>query len=489
MADPILYVGDSIDIKQIVNESDKKIDAVQNGMIALNALSDSANKYSAVIIEDQLPLMDPSNLIKQLEHYSKTPIIAIVRSDKRRSEILTDFENGLSGWFEPKKSSIEHFNDLLDSCNTFINFSRGLNKNHRLQINSHGLGTILGVSDSMQKIYTLLLQIQEKDVITILYGESGTGKNLTAKFMHDTSKRNKKPLISVNCPAIPSELLESELFGHEKGSFTGADEKKDGKFLVANGGTIFLDEIGDMSTSLQAKILRVLESGEIERVGGAETHTVNVRVISATNQDLNEKIKEGKFREDLFHRINVFPVTLPPLRERKVDIPLLTYAIFKTLKKKHNLGVQYIGPKAIDRLIDYSWPGNVRELENTLERALLICNNKYLTEKDLGSVLDEKETAIGSQKEIVTIEAESQDPIEINQQSTNTAHEPSKIETVVEQVSTPRIATLKEIEMEAIKSSVERNKWNMTTTAEELGISRMTLYRKLEQYGLRSKEQ
>ena len=489
MTDPILYVGDSLDIKQIINESSKKIDAVQNGMIALNALSDSANKYSAVIIEDQLPLMDPSNLIKQLEHYSKTPIIAIVRSDKRRSEILNDFENGLSGWFEPKRSSIEHFNDLLDSCNTFINFSRGLNKNHRLQINSHGLGTILGVSDSMQKIYTLLLQIQEKDVITILYGESGTGKNLTAKFMHDTSKRNKKPLISVNCPAIPSELLESELFGHEKGSFTGADEKKDGKFLIANGGTIFLDEIGDMSTSLQAKILRVLESGEIERVGGAETHTVNVRVISATNQDLNEKIKEGKFREDLFHRINVFPVTLPPLRERKVDIPLLTYAIFKTLKKKHNLSVSYIGPKAIDRLIDYSWPGNVRELENTLERALLICNNKYLTEKDLGSVLDEKETAIESQKEPVKNEIVDKDLKEINTPSVNETHHSSNIETVIEQVSTQKIATLKEIEMEAIKSSVERNKWNMTTTAEELGISRMTLYRKLEQYGLRSKEQ
>ena len=488
MTDPILYVGDSLDIKQIINESNKKIDAVQNGMIALNALSDSANKYSAVIIEDQLPLMDPSNLIKQLEHYSKTPIIAIVRSDKRRSEILNDFENGLSGWFEPKRSSIEHFNNLLDSCNTFINFSRGLNKNHRLQINSHGLGTILGVSDSMQKIYTLLLQIQEKDVITILYGESGTGKNLTAKFMHDTSKRNKKPLISVNCPAIPSELLESELFGHEKGSFTGADEKKDGKFLVANGGTIFLDEIGDMSTSLQAKILRVLESGEIERVGGAETHTVNVRVISATNQDLNEKIKEGKFREDLFHRINVFPVTLPPLRERKVDIPLLTYAIFKTLKKKHNLNVSYIGPKAIDRLIDYSWPGNVRELENTLERALLICNNKYLTEDDLGSVLDEKETAIEAQKEPVTIEAGDQGLTGVNETSINEPNNSSNTETIVEQASTPKIATLKEIEMEAIKSSVERNKWNMTTTAEELGISRMTLYRKLDQYGLRSKE-
>jgi len=489
MTDPILYVGDSSDVKKVLVECNKKIDAVQNGMIALNALSDSENKYSAVIIEDQLPLMDPSNLIKQLEHYSKTPVIAIIRSDKRRSEILNDFENGLSGWYEPKGSSVEHFNNLLDSCNTFINFSRGLNKNHRTQINSHGLGTILGVSDSMQKIYTLLLQIQEKDVITILYGESGTGKNLTAKFMHDTSKRNKKPLISVNCPAIPSELLESELFGHEKGSFTGADEKKDGKFLVANGGTIFLDEIGDMSTSLQAKILRVLESGEIERVGGAETHTVNVRVISATNQDLNEKIKEGKFREDLFHRINVFPVTLPPLRERKVDIPLLTYAIFKTLKKKHNLGVSYIGPKAIDRLIDYSWPGNVRELENTLERALLICNNKFLTEEDLGSVLDEKETVIEAQKETVESHINDQDQDKIA--STNIDETLIKNEDLTKtgRISSTKIATLKEIEMEAIKSSVERNKWNMTTTADELGISRMTLYRKLEQYGLRGKEQ
>ena len=478
--DTILYVGDSYDVKEVLAGSNRRIDAVQNGMIALNALSDSANKYSAVIIEDQLPLMDPSNLIKQLEHYSKTPVIAIVRSDKRREEILTDFENGLSGWFEPKGSSIEHFNELLDSCSTFINFSRALSKNHRLQINSHGLGTILGVSDSMQKIYTLLLQIQEKDVITILYGESGTGKNLTAKFMHDTSKRSKKPLISVNCPAIPSELLESELFGHEKGSFTGADERKDGKFLIANGGTIFLDEIGDMSTSLQAKILRVLESGEIERVGGAETHTVDVRVISATNQDLNEKIKDGKFREDLFHRINVFPVTLPPLRERKVDIPLLTYAIFKALKKKHNLGVTYIDPKAIDRLIDYSWPGNVRELENTLERALLICNNKYLTEDDLGSVLDEKEKNIEPEKQA---QAEK-----VTEDAVNTDTSPSELQPQAAETQVTKIATLKEIEMEAIKSSVERNKWNMTTTAEELGISRMTLYRKLEQYGLRSKD-
>ena len=469
--DTILYVGDSHDIKELLYESGRKIDPVQNGMIALNAVSESQNRYQAVIIENDLPLMDPSNLIKQIKHYTKIPMITVVRTDKRRNEILHDFQAGLSGWFEPNKSSIENFNMLLENCAGFHQFTNGLSKTQRSQITPHGLGSILGISETMQKIYNLLLQIQEKDVITILYGESGTGKNLTAKFMHDTSRRSKKPLISVNCPAIPSELLERELFGHEKGSFTGADERKDGKFLIANGGTIFLDEIGDMSSSLQAKILRVLESGEIERVGGAETHQVNVRVISATNQDLQTKIKEGKFRQDLFHRINVFPVTLPPLRDRKVDIPLLTYAIFRELKHKHNLPMTYIGPKALDRLMDYPWPGNVRELENTLERALLICNNKYLRAKDIEDVLSEKQ--------------DMELPVEVTTETIRS--DGPAVEPEISEPLSGRIMNLKEIEKEAIKNSVERNKWNMTITAEELGISRMTLYRKLEQYGLRNK--
>ena len=469
--DTVLYVGDSNDIKELIYESGRKIDPVQNGMIALNAVSESHNRYQAVIIENELPLMDPSALIKQIRHYSTIPMITVIRSDKRRSEILHDFQAGLLGWFEPKKSSIENFNRLLENCAGFNQFTNGLNKPQKSQFTPHGLGSILGISESMQKIYNLLLQIQEKDVITILYGESGTGKNLTAKFMHDTSRRSKKPLISVNCPAIPSELLESELFGHEKGSFTGADERKDGKFLIANGGTIFLDEIGDMSSSLQAKILRVLESGEIERVGGAETHQVNVRVISATNQDIQSKIKEGKFRQDLFHRINVFPLTLPPLRDRKADIPLLTYSIFRDLKHKHNLSMTYIGPKALDHLIDYSWPGNVRELENILERALLICNNKYLSAKDIDGVLKENQNIeLPAEKSSDIIQ--SDDPVAEHKLSDPV---PGKI------------MNLKEIEKEAIKYSVERNKWNMTITAEELGISRMTLYRKLEQYGLRNK--
>ena len=238
----------------------------------------------------------------------------------------------------------------------------------------------------MIQSYRFLSQIMNKDVTTLLLGESGTGKNLAARTLHQTGLRRDKPFIHVNCPAIPSELLESELFGHEKGSFTGADERRDGKFLAANSGTIFLDEIGDMSPSLQAKILRVLESGEIERVGGAETHKVDVRIISATNQDLETKIQQGTFRQDLYHRINVFPISLPSLRDRPEDIPTTAFSILHALSKKHNTDVKYISPEGIKLLTEYSWPGNIRELENSLERIVLISDKEILGQKEIESI-------------------------------------------------------------------------------------------------------
>ena len=361
--DTILYVGDSQDIKELLYESGRKIDPVQNGMIALNAVSESQNRYQAVIIENDLPLMDPSNLIKQIKHYTKIPMITVVRTDKRRNEILHDFQAGLSGWFEPNKSSIENFNMLLENCAGFHQFTNGLSKTQRSQITPHGLGTILGISETMQKIYNLLLQIQEKDVITILYGESGTGKNLTAKFMHDTSRRRKKPLISVNCPAIPSELLESELFGHERGAFTGATEAKIGRFERAEGGSIFLDEIGELNPSIQVKLLRVIQTREIERLGGTELKKVDVRIIAATHVDLENAVAQGHFREDLFYRLNVFPIYAPPLLDRKSDILLLSDSFLEKYARKHSKEMKRISTPAIDMLMRYHWPGNVRELE------------------------------------------------------------------------------------------------------------------------------
>ena len=212
--------------------------------------------------------------------------------------------------------NIDRLVELLNSAKRFNKFKKQAPKTSLRHFSGRGFEKIVGYSKKMLDVYHLLSQIKTKDVTTILYGESGTGKNLMARTLHNISLRRDRPNIAVNCPAIPSELLESELFGHEKGSFTGAVERKDGKFLAANSGTIFLDEIGDMSPSLQAKVLRVLESGEIERVGGAETIRVDVLIISATNQDLEKRIENGEFRQDLYHRINVFPITVPPLRDR-----------------------------------------------------------------------------------------------------------------------------------------------------------------------------
>ena len=269
------------------------------------------------------------------------------------------------------------------------------------------------------------------------------------------------------------------MFGHEKGAFTGAVERKDGKFLAANSGTIFLDEIGDMSSSLQAKVLRVLESGEIERVGGTETIKVDVRIISATNQPLDNKIQEGSFRQDLYHRINVFPITIPPLRDRKVDIIPTAMTILKNLKKKHKISVNFIENSAMEKLLEYDWPGNVREMENTLERIVLIHDKPVITEGEILSILNENKDSLTpniSKIEKQEIKTESS----IEKEDDYPAYNTSTRETIDAESK----MTLKELEKIAILAGLKRTNWNMSTTAQQLGISRMTLYRKLDQHNI-----
>lgn len=452
-------------------------------MIAIGAVQ--AGDYDCIIIEDTLPLMSVSRLIDEfVSMETKVPVISIVRSNERKSNFLDDFGHGLYGWFEPDMGSAEELVHLIESAKTFHEFIKITDKKDKRYLTPVGYKNLVGISNNMLSIYRLMIQIRRKDVTTLLTGESGTGKNVAAKTLHLTGIRRDKPVISVNCPAIPSELLESELFGHEKGSFTGAIDKKDGKFLAANGGTIFLDEIGDMSPTLQAKILRVLESGEIERVGGTQTIRVDVRVISATNQKLEQKIKEGFFREDLYHRINVFPISLPPLRERKDDIPATAMAILKKHVKKYNSVSRFICYEGIKLLKSYNWPGNVREMENLLERVVLLCENKIITDKDILPLLpkndDDEQIKISEKSTIATPSNNEEQEI-----AKNKPIDSNLVNTNLNDNEERPIITLKELEHSAIVEGLKRTKWNLSLTAQQLGISRMTLYRKIDQHGLK----
>jgi transcriptional regulator with GAF, ATPase, and Fis domain len=257
----------------------------------------------------------------------------------------------------------------------------------------------MGVSPSIQELLHLLELVAPTDTTVLLLGETGTGKELAARALHANSPRGDKPLVVVNCAALPEPLLESELFGHEKGAFTGAAGRKEGRFLMAHRGTLFLDEVGELSLATQAKILRVLQSREFEPLGSNRTLGVDVRIIAATNRDLEKEVRAGRFREDLFYRLNVFPITLPPLRERREDLPLLAAHFLKRYSEKHHKEIKVLAPEVMHSFQYYGWPGNIRELENVLERGVILCQTDTLTLKELPPALQEFVFRPGAQEE------------------------------------------------------------------------------------------
>ena len=254
----------------------------------------------------------------------------------------------------------------------------------RRELKNHfNIHNMVGTSNAMKEVYRLIEQVSNSNATVLLRGESGTGKDLVAHAIHYNSLRTDKPFVKVNCTALPDTLLESELFGHEKGAFTGASERKLGRFERAHGGTLFLDEIGDFSLNLQVKLLRIIQFKEFERVGGLETIKTNVRIVVATHKNLEEQIKEGLFREDLYYRINVFPIYMPPLRDRKDDIMLLADYFLEKIVAENNKDISRISTPAIEMLTRYHWPGNIRELENCIERAVLLCNDDVIRSEHL----------------------------------------------------------------------------------------------------------
>ena len=333
----------------------------------------------------------------------------------------------------------------------------------RIEVERSQRGALIGNSAGMQRVRGMIEKVSETDATVLVRGESGTGKELVARELHEkNSVRSQGPFVAVNCAALPSELIESELFGHEKGAFTGAAARRQGKFEQANGGTLFLDEIGDMSANVQAKLLRALEERRIERLGGNESIPVDVRIVSATHRPLEQEIAAGNFRADLFYRLRVMTIDIPPLRDRREDIPLLAETFTRAAAERYGLPLRQVAQSALRRLVDYDWPGNVRELKNTIERAAIMADGEELRSQDLPD-------------EIVTVPG-------LGSISTD------KADSTEGGLSVPFTAEFredrKEFERRYISRCLEHTQGNVTKAAEILGMHRQSLQHKLRQLGL-----
>jgi transcriptional regulator with PAS, ATPase and Fis domain len=317
-----------------------------------------------------------------------------------------------------------------------------------------GFHDIIGQSRKMREVFSLVQKVADCDSTILLNGETGTGKGMVARAIHQNSRRINKPFISINCGAIPENLLESELFGHVRGAFTGATSSKQGKFELADGGTILLDEIGDMSSDLQVKVLKVLEEGEFEQVGGSKTIKVDVRIIAATHRDLSEEVQKGNFREDLYYRLYVIPMMLPSLRDRKSDIPYLISHFMEQSNKKNNRNVEDITEEALGMMMSYAWPGNVRELKNMMERLVVLKVDGKLTVQDLP---DELKT--GCKLDPSTTIEISDEGICLN-------------------------SAVTEFEKALILQSLEKTKWVKNKAAKLLHLNRTTLVEKIKRHHL-----
>ena len=453
MKDPkykILHVDDEVafhaPVNALINARGHDVDSVDGGVQAINILQ--KNHYDLVLLDINMPQVNGMEVLDFIkEKYPSTEVIMLTGITDLKMAVQCMHSGAFYYLTKPFVSdelihivsrALEHRKLLLENTIMRSQLSRIFR-----------FDKVIGTSDAMRKVIETAEHVAPTNSTVLIQGASGTGKDLIANFMHKKSLRSNGPFVAINCASIPDTLMESELFGYEKGAFTDAKAQKQGLVELAHSGTLFLDEVGDVSPIVQPKLLRFIQTGEFRRIGGKLELKVDVRIISATNKDLRKEMKEGKFREDLFYRINVISISIPPLRERKEDIPLLTENFLKNVLRMKR--PKEISREALDILMKYEWPGNIRELENILEGAAILSKGDVITQKDLNLPLnihattglkDGQDTVVGS------------------------------------------LISMKDIEKIHVAGVLRATQWDKNESARILGISLKTLYSKIAQYNI-----
>lgn len=449
---PILVVDDDdahrTMLRTLLGGWGYEIFEADDGSIAVEAVK--SNPFDLVLMDIRMLKVSGIEALDQIKVFN--PVIPVI--------IMTAFSSVETAVQALKKGAYDYLTKPLDFDKLKLTIERAMEHTQLKEENrllKENLGkhfdrqNIIGNSAAMSKLLQTVAQVAPSEATVLISGESGTGKELIAGAIHFNSQRKQGPFVKMNCAAVTETLLESEFFGHEKGSFTGADRRKEGRFLQAHGGSIFLDEVSEMSPGMQVKLLRVLQEKEITRVGGEKVISVDVRIISATNQTLLDMINKGTFREDLYYRLNVVRLEIPPLRERREDIPLLAQRFLKDFTTKNRKEIKGFTPQAMDLLVRYDWPGNVRELMNAIERSVVLARSEYLDAEDLSVIRDSSRMISDYLPDVDDVGKD---------------------------------VPLDQVEKVTILRTLESAGGNKSEAARRLGITRKTLHKKLKKYGM-----
>lgn len=467
----ILVADDEESMRWVLSKALKRkgftVDLANDGRQALSLIQE--NCYDLAILDIKMPGMSGLDLLERIREMKSDLLVVIMTAEASMKNAVEAMRRGAYDYIT-KPFDLDVIDAIVEKVARARQIAGQVSLLKQELIEHYQVEkNIIGNSAAMQSVYKTIGKVADSDITILIQGESGTGKEMVARAVHFNSGRLGKPFVAINCAAIPRDLLESELFGSEKGAYTGASERKQGKFEQANNGTLFLDEIGDMPLDLQAKILRVLQEHEVTRVGGSQSMSVNVRIVAATNQDLQEKVRRKEFREDLFYRLNVVPITLAPLRERLDDIPVLVRYFLDRTCSELSIPPKQISDEALGLLSVHTWPGNVRELENTIKRAVILSNDPMLTAADFESLQPATgDTAICSQE--TSLEA----IVDKKLRSCFTG---------IEKLDRGDIhaMVLQQVERPLIRLILEKTRWNQVKAADILGINRNTLRKKIHE--------